>query len=201
MLSTGAGRTSHTPAHPPLILLTPSLPPPQRRRTRRAWAPPSTRAPPPAASCRRAASPTSPSSRSRRAGCCCCATSTLLDADDAPPLFVVGRAVRLPAPEDAPPVGADGAPAAPPPLPSAVEAAAAAAAADGPLVRLALKEWSVEYDELHAVVWASTEAADYRLLSADAQYGPTVPRSRRKTASPRGRIALLAENERSRSSS
>ena len=102
--------------------------------------------------------------------------------------------MRLPEPDDAPPVGADGAPAAPPPLPSAVEAAAAAAAADGPLVRLALKEWSVEYDELHAVVWASTEAADYRLLSADAQYGPTFAALRRKTAVAARCIALLAEN-------
>ena len=37
-------------------------------------------------------------------------------------------------------------------------------------MRLEVSEWSVEYDELIVTVWASTAAADYKLISAAPLY-------------------------------
>ena len=86
----------------------------------------------------------------------------------------------------------------PPPNP----AAAAAVSADpspaddtGPLVRLDVSEWSVEYDELLVTVWASTSSADYKLLSAAPIYRQfwqtlqrkTVRLRRARTRWPQGR--------------
>ena len=63
-----------------------------------------------------------------------------LDAEDPPPVDVVGKAV---------PLGEDGHP-----FPGVVP---------GPFVRLTgVHEWSVEYDELTVIVWVSTETASHK---------------------------------------
>ena len=70
-------------------------------------------------------------------------------------------------------------------------------AALGPLVHLHIKEWSVEYDDQKldagVTVWVSTDRADYKLVSAEAQYEVVYHLLRRKTAMASRAIALLQE--------
>ena len=189
-VSTGAAHLPHRS-----IIPCPSSPPrpalPQRRRTRRARALPSTRAPPPGGELPTRGLADVAVFEESASGLLLLRDSTL-DADDAPPLFVVGRAVRLPEPERR---------AARRRRRRAGRAAAAAVGGGGGggggggrrAAGAPRAQGVVEYDELHAVVWASTEAADYRLLSARRAVRPCLPRMRRKTAVANECIALLAE--------
>ena len=57
-----------------------------------------------------------------------------------------------------------------------------------------MREWSVEYDELNAIVWVSTERADYKLLSSNPAYDKLWRALQRKVALAARAIALLQEN-------
>lgn len=96
-----------------------------------------------------------------------------LDAPQPPTLTIVGRLTRL---------GADG--------------GVDLEAAQGPLLRLTATEWSVEYDDdVRATVWASTENADYQLVSPWAPYAALWDTLKRKTELAARSIALLLEDK------
>ena len=59
----------------------------------------------------------------------------------------------------------------------------------GPLARLDISEWSVEYDELVVTIWVSTEKADYKLISAAPEYLELWQTLQLKTV--RGRLLLV----------
>ncbi|KAL1503712.1 hypothetical protein AB1Y20_012185 [Prymnesium parvum] len=121
----------------------------------------------------------------------------VLDGEQPARIVVFGRLARLS--EDGAPVpptaesaastdlGAHGGA----PLPAEEDARAVES---GPLVRLEVKEWSVEYDELAVTVWVSTARADYKLLSAAPPYEALWRTLQRKTVVAARAIGLLSED-------